>query len=104
MIEEYEEYYPIVNYFTVAVLKTKKDIGEYFDIEKRRTDTRKEFGAKSRQLFSDLVVRDGPTCKHCGTSQNLTIDHIFPVYWGGTNSMDNLQLLCKSCNSKKGTR
>lgn len=32
------------------------------------------------------------------------IDHIIPRHRGGTNDESNLQLLCRSCNVKKGTR
>ncbi len=34
---------------------------------------------------------------------NMQIDHIIPVHLGGTNELENLQLLCRSCNVKKGT-
>ena len=40
-------------------------------------------------------------CQECGTTENITIDHIKPLSKGGTNHIDNLQPLCKSCNSKK---
>ncbi len=35
---------------------------------------------------------------------NLTIDHIVPRSRGGTDHLDNLQLLCGACNSIKGDR
>ncbi len=47
--------------------------------------------------------RDNFTCLHCGTRKNLTIDHICPESIGGGLELINLQTLCKSCNSKKGT-
>ena len=35
--------------------------------------------------------------------RNMTVDHIVPQSKGGTDHLDNLQLLCGACNSKKGT-
>ena len=34
--------------------------------------------------------------------RNLTVDHIVPQSKGGSDHLDNLQLLCGACNSKKG--
>jgi 5-methylcytosine-specific restriction endonuclease McrA len=46
----------------------------------------------------------GKICLCCGTTENISIDHIKPIKKGGTNDLDNLQPLCKSCNSSKSTR
>jgi hypothetical protein len=45
--------------------------------------------------------RDEGRCKNCGTNENLEFDHIVPVTKGGSNSENNIELLCKSCNLKK---
>lgn len=58
----------------------------------------------SRSLIRQIWDRDGWECRHCGTHQDLTIDHITPLASGGTDDMGNLQTLCKSCNSSKGAR
>lgn len=55
-----------------------------------------------RQL---VLERDGRYCRHCGTTERLTIDHITPVRHGGRlEDPENLQVLCQPCNSRKGAR
>jgi 5-methylcytosine-specific restriction endonuclease McrA len=40
-------------------------------------------------------------CAHCGSTRDLSIDHIISIKNGGDSSLTNLQILCRSCNSKK---
>ena len=42
-------------------------------------------------------------CKQHFPFRNFTVDHIVPRSKGGTDHLDNLQLLCGACNSTKGT-
>ena len=42
-------------------------------------------------------------CRHHFPYRNFTVDHIVPRSRGGTDHLDNLQLLCGACNSTKGT-
>jgi hypothetical protein len=48
--------------------------------------------------------RDNFTCKHCGSRRDLTVDHIFPEFLGGSFELSNLQTLCRRCNSRKGIK
>jgi 5-methylcytosine-specific restriction endonuclease McrA len=43
-------------------------------------------------------------CAHCGTTENIHVDHIWPLSKGGAHAAYNLQALCGSCNSKKGNK
>jgi len=60
-----------------------------------------------KTILSNLY---GPVCMACGVpvqmnedgiTDNLTIDHVIPRAENGWSSLDNLQLLCKTCNVKK---
>lgn len=55
-------------------------------------------------LRQAVYARDGHACLHCGTGETLSLDHIHPFSLGGTDTFDNLQTLCRSCNSRKGAR
>lgn len=52
----------------------------------------------------EVFAADGYRCRRCGTTDDLTIDHIMPVSRGGTNERSNLQTLCRRCNCSKGAR
>jgi 5-methylcytosine-specific restriction endonuclease McrA len=51
-----------------------------------------------------VTLRDGGRCRNCGSSDNLEYDHVIPYSRGGTNSVNNVQLLCQPCNRSKGAR
>ena len=56
----------------------------------------------------DRLFREAGVCRGCGriamTSNDLTLDRIFPGVLSGRYVEGNCQLLCGSCNSRKGTR
>ncbi len=62
------------------------------------------FSAERDRLMLALIERDGYHCQECGSIENITIDHIVPLSRGGSDELNNLRLLCRSCNSRKGDR
>lgn len=51
-----------------------------------------------------IIERDKNKCITCDAIEDLTVDHIVPVILGGKTNPDNLQTLCRTCNSRKGSR
>jgi len=51
-----------------------------------------------------ILIRDNFECQYCGSSKDLTMDHIHPVSKGGSWSWTNLVACCSSCNSNKGNK
>lgn len=58
------------------------------------------------QLRTLIYNNYGSPCKFCGRPlviNNFVLDHIVPISRGGSSNLDNLQLICKSCNTRKGS-
>lgn len=68
------------------------------DPNRRAKPPTKGFSA-TRKL--EVWKRDGFKCVDCKSDSDLTVDHIHPRSKGGTEEMDNLQTLCRPCNSRK---
>ena len=96
----------------LVVERIKEDQGLFEDIV-ARTDIpkRTDLGdiprynvAKNKNL---LYGEQGGDCNGCGEhfqTQHLEIDHIIAESVGGTDHIENLQLLCGHCNRIKGNR
>ena len=56
-------------------------------------------------LKQQLMSRQNNTCVYCGhrrPDRAFEIDHMTPVLRGGSNEFDNLQVICRWCNMRKG--
>lgn len=62
-------------------------------------------GRPWRRLRSNILHRDGHLCQPCWRRGDLTlakeVDHIVPVFEGGTDAEFNLQSICKDCHGVK---
>jgi len=58
------------------------------------------------QLCKEVYSTYENRCMACGTTEKLSVDHIKPIsfYPELGEVFSNLQILCRSCNSKKGNR
>tara|TARA_Y100000310_G_C20580164_1_gene762559 strand:+ start:586 stop:1023 length:438 start_codon:yes stop_codon:yes gene_type:complete len=55
-----------------------------------------------KELFLDFY---GKECRYCDKIlriNTIVCDHIVPLTKGGDSTKGNLQLICRSCNSRKG--
>lgn len=61
---------------------------------------------QSRQAIdTDIMQRIwAMPCAACGSRKRIEVDHVIPLFAGGTNDPANLQPLCRRCNSNKGNR
>lgn len=54
--------------------------------------------------WEDLLLSSGKKCMACKKTSDqvaLTADHVIPLARGGSNTIDNIQVLCLDCNCKK---
>lgn len=62
-------------------------------------------GSYTEAEFVALCNAYGDKCLCCGRGDvKLTADHVVPVTRGGSNNIENIQPLCRRCNSSKGAR
>jgi 5-methylcytosine-specific restriction endonuclease McrA len=95
------DYTPHYNAFEHAKIKGGKYLKKYL----RNTSS----SYIKKPAVRDYVFKKYKnSCCSCGSRENLHIDHINPVFNATVenictiNSIDNLRLLCKSCNSRRG--
>lgn len=89
----------------IYLAETEKDVRQFIE-----SNSIEPIGKnRARRTIPDEVQifvwkRDGGICVKCGSDQNLAFDHIIPHSLGGSDTRRNLQILCDTCNSKKGNK
>ena len=58
-------------------------------------------GNHTLQEWNSLKEKFNYKCANCRKEKPLTKDHIKPLSKGGTDYIENIQPLCRNCNSKK---
>ena len=93
----------------LVLKRIRADRGELFDDVIHRTDTprRTDHGPLPRYKTHRhaLYGRQEGICAGCQVMfpfRNMTVDHVVAQSKGGSDHLDNLQLLCGACNSAKG--
>lgn len=81
-----------------------KEIGVVRAWERARRPKGYTKAAISSALRTQVFERDAYRCVACGGHRDLTCDHVHPESKGGPTTLENLQTMCRPCNSKKGVR
>ena len=63
----------------------------------------KDWPAISKRLLASWRAA-GIGCVDCGTTEDLTVDHVIPTVYGAASQYGGYVPRCRSCNSRKATR
>ena len=102
----WKDIYFEIRYYPRRVLKYKRlwlwsESAWKLRKQSKRRKYRSKGYARLRNQPAKMKRLKETSCKYCSTTEHLTIDHIKPVSKGGRNNIENLQVLCSSCNQLK---
>lgn len=72
-------------------------------ISRVKKHRRRAAGTLTVEDWQSVLSLYGDCCLACG-ADGVTIDHVIPISQGGSNTVDNVQPLCGTCNTKKATK
>jgi len=87
------------------LMKMCREVGELWNpknIKRRSRGASIHQRYISVQLKAEVWERDQGRCQNCQSRYAIELDHIKPYALGGKTTLENLQLLCRNCNQRKG--
>jgi hypothetical protein len=84
--------------------KGRRHLDDFFQRSEQVLHALDLYGLSEFIENAEALRRQHRACVHCGSDEQLSVDHIHPQSRGGGPEMANLQVLCKRCNSSKGAR
>jgi len=104
----------VLNKNKVFALNNKNDLSEYISSwRKNNKDKIREYAHRRRMktknngrddLTSGQIQKlfdNHPYCEYCDSKEGLCLDHIIPISRDGENTLSNVTVACKICNSSK---
>lgn len=62
-------------------------------------------GRHTAEDVAAILAAQGGKCAYCRTKPTRPeVDHVVPLALGGTNDKANLQIVCRTCNARKGAK
>ena len=107
-LRHYGTWYKALESFIAYVSENDDDsINEISENDNTSSVKHKTKRDPSDRLKVQVLMRDGNRCRICGVEcsgglHNIHFDHIIPWSKGGETTLDNLQVLCSTCNEAKG--
>ena len=83
-----------------ALERLRRDVEGFERFEQSNRTPRTPIPAEVRMFVWE---RDRGRCVTCESNERLEYDHIIPLVKGGSNTERNVQLLCETCNRRKGS-
>ena len=74
-------------------------------LKRRSKEYEVEFKISLTEVRELLYKAYGRKCRYCNTTllvSNMACDHIQPLSLGGNSTPENLQMICRRCNTRKG--
>lgn len=112
--KEYDELIELMERFNIDNIEEMiiklKNLAKVNDEKDKKTPPKPKRVTKPTKIQNSRYIpkavkrqvekRANQKCEICGSKHNLQFDHHMPFAKGGTNDIENIRLLCRSCNQR----